>query len=698
MRTLSHRLIIGTLGFLFLAEGCQVYNAGANFLSQRYINTVSYFNTYYNAQRAFDDAEKEVLVAQKAQQAKPGLAVQGNPISSTARTKFNTAIEKASKLLSFYPTCKWVDDALFLIGKSYFYLDDNLKAERKFLELIAKFPDSDLRFEAELWYGRSLLRQKRYDDGVQSLDNLYTKAAENKEKEIAALASLAIAKHFFEAQEYGKAAKYFQQSVAISTDDELNADTQLQIGYCYRAMNELSKASQAFTSVEEFDPDYATSFTAKLENVRILSELRQYDDALARLSRFLEDAKNSENFSKIHCEMGAIYLSQNRIDDAIAKFSYVDTTFAKTEEAARAYFELGKIYETNQNNYTQARFSYNKAKVEYPASRITSEATRKADAFAKYFGLRSDLAKYDSLVVDLRGRKGKRDSLNSDREGSHQNDSAKVAERTVMQKTLQAKTDSLAPQDSLRFAAGRRLEVAELHDEDSLRQLIVKGHFELAGIFYLEINQPDSALFWYQKAIDEGGSSEIAPRALFTVAEIYRTSKGKEKGFLDSLYRAIISKYPDSPYAQESRRALGIPLLSVRRDPAEELYANAETYIDGASPDSALQFLCRIVNENSASSFSVKALYAIGWLYENRLGNRDSASAVYRRLIAGYPQSQFAAAVRPKIQEEDNAKKEGEQKAKEELDAKKKKDAEQKKVEKESEDAKLKPAVSKEQP
>jgi TolA-binding protein len=479
----------------------------------------------------------------------------------------------------------------------------------------------------------------------------------------------------------------------------------MEIGYCYRGMNDLPKASQAFMGVDEFDPDYTTSFTAKLENIEIISKSHKYDEALNRLNAFLDDGKNAENFSKIHLAIGNIYLAQNRIDDAIAKFSYLDTAFARTEEAAKAYFELGKIYERLQGNYLLARANYDKARMEFPASDVTAEAAQKADAFSKYFALRSDLKKYDSLIVDLRGRKGKRDSLNFS--AVQQADTAALAEilnaksteaPRESQKRLQANRDSLVRLDSLKVAREKSLEISEQRNVDSLRQMIVKAHFELGGIFYLEINEPDSALGWFQKVIDESGNSNLAPRALFTVTEIYGTSKGKGKSFLDSLYRTIIARYPESPYAQESRRALGIPLISTQTDPADSLYARAESYMEGASPDSALRLLYRIVKENATSPFSAKALYAIGWLYENKLDRRDSASVVYRRLIAAYPESRFAGAVRPKVEEEDNAKKEAELKAKEELEAKKKKEEEQKKSEKESGEAKPQPPVNKEKP
>ncbi len=711
------------LGFLFSAEGCEVYNECASFVSQRYLNTVAYFNTYYNAQTAFNAGEKEILGAQTQALGKPISLAPEIPISQTAKDKFNLAIEKASKLLTFYPTSKWVDDALLMIGKSYFYLGDDLKAQRKFLEMFAKYPDSDLRFEAELWYGRSLLRQKRYDEGVQSLERLYQDAVEKKEKQIAGLASLSIGKYLNRTQDYEGAIKNYQRSLETSNDGTLNAETQLQIGYCYVAMGDTQKASLAFTGVENFDPEYATSFAAKFENIRILISAHQYDEALRRLDGFLSNAKNLENFSRIQLEIGRVYLAQNKVADAIAKFSFVDTTYAKTDDAAKAYYSLGKIYETVQINYAKAGTNYGKAKLEFPASLITADATKKADAFVKYFALYSDIRRCDSLIVVVKADRLKRDSLalvaDTLKASGAKRDSLVLAADTLhavdsssaflhnaktrdgskgISQKLLAERDSLVRLDSLKREANVRLLATETHRVDTLRQAIVKTHFELAGVFYLELELQDSALFWYQRVIDEGGQTEYAPRALFTIAEIFKTTGTKDKGNADSLYSEVISRYPESPYAQESRRILGMPLLVARKDSAEELYLHAETYFDGPDADSALSILYRIVQENRSSPYCPKALYTIGWLYENKLEKEDSASAVYRRLIKVYPGSQFALAVQPKIQEEDNEKREADRKAAQELAEKKKKEEAAKKAETEAKDTKPKPAPSKEQP
>jgi tetratricopeptide (TPR) repeat protein len=683
-------------GLLLSSEGCQVYNECAGFVSQRYVNTVAYFNTYYNAQTDFNDAEKEVIAARSQELGKPVSQTTEPPLSQAAKDKFNLAIEKASKLLTFYPTSKWVDNALLMIGKSYFYLGDDLKSQRKFLEMFAKFPQSDYRFEAELWYGRSLLRQKRYDEGVQSLERLYADAVDKNEKQIAGLASLSIGRHFYRTLDYEQAITNYQRSIEISNDGSVNAETQLQIGFSYIAIGDTQKAASAFTRVENFDPEYETSFAAKFENIKILTATQQYDEALRRLESFLNNAKNLENFPRIQLEIGRVYLAQGKVAEAIAKFSFVDTSYAKTDAAARAYFYLGRLYEWTQIDYAKAGLNYTKAKLEFPASLITADAAKKGDAFVKYFILYSDMARFDSLIGMVKIARAKRDSAALAADTLHATDSSMAISQSgknpglpkeIVGK-LQARMDSLARVDSIKGEINARLFASETHAIDTLRRAIVRSHFELAGVFYLELERQDSALFWYQRVINEGGETEYAPRALFTLAEIFKASGSVGKGNADSLYAEVISRYPESPYAQESRRSLGIPLLVARKDTAEELYLRAETFFDGPSADSALPILYGIVRNNRSSPYCPKALYTIGWLYENKLNKEDSASAVYRRLIAVYPSSQFAIAVKPKVQEEDFEKREAQRKADEELAAKKRKEAADKKA---AEDAKAKP-------
>ncbi len=673
----SRVIRLSILAVLSIAvSGCEVFSPVGSFIAQRYTNTVSYFNTFYNAQKAFDDGEADVATTMQSQHGQELTPQQeANLVSTNARQKFSTAIEKASKLLSYYPSSKFVDDALLMIGKSYYYLNDDLKAERKFLELFAKFPSSDLIPEAEVWYGRTLLREKRYADAVAALDKNIATAPERGAKKFGAQAAIALGRYYSSIHDYQKAIGYFQKAIDLSGDDALNAETQLRIGFCYSGLEDYSNAEKAFGHVDDFSPDYYTQFQGEFQRARMLAKMKKYDDALAAVQNLLDDQKNSENFAKLHLAIANIYLAEGRTDDAIARYTYIDTTYAKTDESARSYYNLGRYYEYQLFDYAKARVNYDKAKSENAASDITKDAFARADMFTKYFALNAELAKDDSTIRYIGRQRAIRDSLAQFPDSMRQHDSSAVKVSNARPDSLpSARTLTAAALDSIRAADSLKAKATELRLAaeqvfvDSMSHSIVRSEFELGGLFYLDIDQPDSALYWYRRVITESPTSEYAPRSLYTLAEIYRTVKKKDAAFQDSLYSLIVEKYPQSLYAQEARKNLGMKLLAEKKDPAEELYLHAETYFDSTEADSALTILDSIARNYRTSQFAPKALYSIGWLYENALGRNDSASFAYRKLLALYPDSKYSVAVRPMIQAEDLQKMEDEHAAKEAAD------------------------------
>ena len=59
----------------------------------------------------------------------------------------------------------------------------------------------------------------------------------------------------------------------------------------------------------------------------------------------------------------------------------------------------------------------------------------------------------------------------------------------------------------------------------------------------------------------------------------------------------------------------------------------------------------KLARQYPASPLASRALYAAGWIYENRLSNRDSALASYAKLVALYPGSLYAARIASKMAE-----------------------------------------------
>ena len=244
MDSLKNRLEISWNGWVYslifavgLLSGCSV----TDFVSQRYENSVAYFNTYYNASRLFDEAVLEIETTEKSQRSK-GLPPQ-KEISQGARQKLTTVIEKCSKLLQYHPNSKWVDDALMLIGKSYFYQGDYLKGERKFAELMSQFPNSGRFLEARVWLGKSFKRSNEFEPATRELSAVAEAAVAASEKAIAAEAYLALGEMYAERKSYDEAIKAYQGLIDRVDFDELKAEAQFRLAQLYETAEDYTKAA-----------------------------------------------------------------------------------------------------------------------------------------------------------------------------------------------------------------------------------------------------------------------------------------------------------------------------------------------------------------------------------------------------------------------------------------------------------------------
>lgn len=106
--------------------------------------------------------------------------------------------------------------------------------------------------------------------------------------------------------------------------------------------------------------------------------------------------------------------------------------------------------------------------------------------------------------------------------------------------------DALAARTSGKKAGGDSLQPAE-------------AMFLLAEVNNLNLGEYDKAMDLYQKVHDSFPDTDWAAKALFAKAWILRNVKSDTAG-AEPLLRQTISEYPETEYADESRRWLGLPV------------------------------------------------------------------------------------------------------------------------------------------
>ena len=113
-------------------------------------------------------------------------------------------------MLERHPTSSWVDDALYIIGASYYYLGDYDKSARKFKELFANYPQSEYISRSRLLLAKAKLELKEEAEAVVLFEEIFEKETG---KGMKADAARALGEYYFETKDFAKADQYFMALV-----------------------------------------------------------------------------------------------------------------------------------------------------------------------------------------------------------------------------------------------------------------------------------------------------------------------------------------------------------------------------------------------------------------------------------------------------------------------------------------------------
>ena len=590
----------------------------------------TYFNTYYNARRQFTEAEGEMLTQRDT---RPGLDktyLAPFLVQSTAKGKFTSVIEKCSKILQYHPQSDLVDDALMMIGKSYYYQNENQQAQRKFKELLDGYSESDLALEAGLLYAYTLYRTNDKVGAFTSGRELLEKANAADDDAMVSRASILLAHCELDNKNLLQARTYFETAAERGETAEERTTAFLNVAEMSEKENDFKRALDAYRQAEGMSPSYVLEYRSRLGQAKMLSKLGNHDAGRALLEELLANNNYREFFGEVNLEIGNTYTAMKDYAAAIEQYQYVDTTYARTETAANSYYQLGLLYETVYGNYDSAAVAYTRGKVEFPQAAIAAQLHRRSDYLVKYLSYRNEIIKFDSIRASLIAPK----------------ETTMVVQDTVAKDSaLVQRTDK---PDSLKAPPAPSGKPFTLDSVDT-RLAFLKT--ELAALFYNTIEKQDSAKVWYRILLVDHPTSRFVPRAMFSLAQIYGQDSSMSATSIDSIYKEIIRRFPESDFAIESERLLGMPARIRIRDKADVVYARGEDLLEAGQVTAAIDTFRAVVRDYATSRIASKAQYAIGWIHERFSGTPDSAIANYQTLVALYPGSEYASLVRPKLSE-----------------------------------------------
>ena len=581
----------------------------------------AYYNTMFNALQTYDSATTQ-LNENTSQEIPPEI-----------RKDFETTIDKCWKLINIYgEDSNYADDALLLIAKSNFYLQEYSKSERFARQMIGKYPESDLIPEANLWLARSLIKLNRGDEATGFLNEIIQSDADDdlKSKAWFSLGELSEARDQKE-----QAVKELETSIEYASDDKMISEARYEIGQIYYNDKDYKQAAEQLEILFDYDEPIAVIFQSQMLRVDALMKLKDPDEAQYVLNLMGRETRFFQFQDLIQAKKGECMVQNGTIPEAIDQFQYTLDNYPHTAGSARAAFGLADVLEHTYAEYDSARKLYLRVKQEDRNSDLNIVAGPRAYTLDQYLKLKDNI-RFDIKSLNPDSTAEETDTLSQPEAGGY-----------TAVPVIENPSDSLTHQPAV--AAQKTARPLKKRDPEEIHESLVKNNFALAEFFLLTMQNYDSAEVAYRRFIRTYQDSVLIPKAYYALYYIYDFEK-HERSKADSVKRIILNDYPESVYALHIQKHDQAEYDTTVADTVKLTYRKAENLMFDEDYSEALPIFEKIAEIDSGSIWAEKSRYAIAWIYEKKLNEIPNAVSAYEIIAREYPDTPFGKIAKLKIQ------------------------------------------------
>ncbi len=482
-----------------------------------------YFNTFYLARKNFNQAES----ARKKDKR--------DKASGSELKGYQEAIRKCSKVLSESPNSSWVDDALFIIGKSYYYLGAYDKSERQFRDLLSSFPDSKYAEESRFFLGKARYQLENYSL-AREIFTEYLEASKNND--FRAEATYLMAEMARSEERFDEAIDLYSQFSDRYKSDFRRPEVQFKIGELQFQKEQYAAAERSFALAADLANEPKSRLNAAYEQGRSLYALDSVAAGLALFERLRDDQKDSVYLGNILLRIAEGMNLQGEEREAILLYDDIAVNFAKRIESAEAYYRLGEIAQEQWGDLITAKEMY------LLASKEQRGDTWRAQALEKV----SDISRVETYLA----------SMASD------TTEAAVTNRFLLAEMY--RTDLGRPDSAL-------AEYKVIVDQYASSEVAPRALLAIGWLYESHYGDTAQAQSYYQQVIDKYPQSDAVQQALDLLdlegAEPFALYPDKiyamaEQQYFDlrdldsarSLFSRLVDDYPQSRYVPQAEFAI----------------------------------------------------------------------------------------------------------------------------------------------
>ncbi len=584
----------------------------------------AYFNSFYNTRKYFEQGEKE-RESTASQGARP--------------QQYNKSIEAGSRLIEFYPDSKYIDDALFIMGQSYYWLGDYHKAQRKFQELQSNYPNSPYFDASRLWTGKVFVKLKKRQEATNTLRGLI---ADTEDPQLVSGAQYAIAELYFDDSLFVKAEQEFIKVTAIrGASDETVGEAYWRAGDAAFREGRFDAAAAHLKNALKHNLSRSLVFEVRLLYGKALLNGGNPEKALGEFNSLLNDKRYFESHSKVLIEQAIALRGIGKGEQARSDLQTVIDTSPRSEAAAQAYYLLGFWALKDEAAPVKARELLEKAKVERARSLYSLKADTLLNRINKVRSLNEQRRWLDQRIHLL--ERWIADPVNpadtlalSGKEYFESTlfDSLRIA--PLLARAYTADTSSTA--DTLGEAVA--FDPEPVLDSLALDRIALQtARFQLGELLLFEMGEQDSALAVFRELAQRSGIDSVRARAWLAIAYLHKM-RG-EQAEHDSLLNKIADEYATTRFGAFASKKLGRETGQEQLiRPDQEAYRDAVAlYTDVDRRPEAYSKFRWIIDRYPNSPLVAPSLYAAALIAVRDMGDRAAAEELLNQLASSYPAS-----------------------------------------------------------
>ena len=395
MKLLRSGLLLGVL--LVTLGGCKTT------LKQNWYNFTAYYNTFYNANQNFEAGLKKVRNQKPELNPELPIRVYPEPVRA-GRSDFEKAIEKAADILREHKKSKWVDDAILLIGRSYFYEWEYYNADQKFQELYRSTENEAIKQRSIFWRGRVFLEMDRIGEGIDFLKGELVNKDRSWKRQRKAKVQAVLADLYVVSEKWRLAQETLVKSLANIENKENRARAYFLNGQLLEKLDADQEAFESYKQVAGLHPFYDLVYHSKRKQAEVARKMGRHKEAFEVYTDMYKDDKNFDIRTELLYEIGRTQQARGKYAKAEKIYDQVLHSELQKPDAvtkAKSYYGLAQIYRHHHKKFKVAAAYYDSSSsVNAPQAKLPSDfdAQQMATSFGEYADLKAAVHMQDSLL------------------------------------------------------------------------------------------------------------------------------------------------------------------------------------------------------------------------------------------------------------------------------------------------------------